>query len=241
MSAPDHGKLCCKPVIGLTTLTIQTCLTSFKMYATQYQELGHVGVLILSQEDRINPPELEEVQESVPGSSSGLSLALGLSPMDLDSGTDPDRLHPDARLALRLWTVYAERVDPVLKILHIPTAQSAMIAMISGPKQTNHSLEALAFAVYFAAATSLSENEMSTISVDSRQGFLQKCKLGLNQAITKADFLNEPNMTTLQALAIFAVSVSWVNFLSEADHGRRASGFTTTAAPSGSSLELRSG
>ncbi|RSL68534.1 hypothetical protein CEP53_002509 [Fusarium sp. AF-6] len=159
---------------------------------------------VFQDEDRINPPELDEVQESVPGSSSGLSLALGLSPMDLNAGTDPDRLHPDAQLALRLWTVYAERVDPVLKILHIPTTQSAMIAMISGPKQASHSLEALAFAVYYAAVTSLSENEMSTISVDSRQGFLQKCKLGLNQAITRADFLNEPNMMTLQALSIFA-------------------------------------
>ncbi|KAJ4324268.1 hypothetical protein N0V84_003971 [Fusarium piperis] len=159
---------------------------------------------VFQDEDRINPPELDEAQESVPGSSSGLSLALGLSPMDLDAGTDPDRLHPDARLALQLWTVYAKRVDPVLKILHIPTAQSAMIAMISGPKQVNYSLEALAFAIYYAAATSLSENEMSTISVDSRQGFLQKCKLGLNQAITRADFLNEPSMTTLQALTILA-------------------------------------
>ncbi|RMJ17913.1 hypothetical protein BHE90_004277 [Fusarium euwallaceae] len=190
-----------RSIAGNTGLV--STVTSAKCDATEYYHVPPVLVPDFN-EDRINPPELDEVQESVPGSSSGLSLALGLSPMDLNAGTDPDRLHPDAQLALRLWTVYAERVDPVLKILHIPTAQSAMIAMISGPKQTSYSLEALAFAVYYAAVTSLSENEMSTISVDSRQGFLQKCKLGLNQAITRADFLNEPNMMTLQALAIFA-------------------------------------
>ncbi|KAM0545421.1 hypothetical protein ACHAPJ_011326 [Fusarium lateritium] len=52
--------------------------------------------------------------------------------------------------------------------------------------------------------TSLYDEEVSTISGDSRQASLQRYKLGLNQAIIKADLLNEPNLTSLQALAIFA-------------------------------------
>ncbi|KAJ3528033.1 hypothetical protein NM208_g10411 [Fusarium decemcellulare] len=66
--------------------------------------------------------------------------------------------------------------------------QSAMISVISEPGQMSPSLEALLFAVYFAAATSLSNDEM----------------LGLSHAAAKADLLNEPNVTSLQALAIFA-------------------------------------
>lgn len=164
-------------------------------------------MLIPCQEDRINPPELQEMHDHTPSSSSGLNLTSGLSPIRIEADSDLHRLHPDARLALRLWTVYTERVDPVFKVLHIPTLQSAMITMISEPERMNASLEALAFAVYFAAITSLCDEEVFLISPESRQTLLQRCKLGLNLAITKADFLNEPNLTTLQALAIFAVSV----------------------------------
>ncbi|KAF4472745.1 transcriptional regulatory [Fusarium albosuccineum] len=69
-----------------------------------------------------------------------------------------------------------------------------MISVISEPGQMSPSLEALVFAVYFAAATSLSDDEMVAISPETtRQTLLQRCKLGLSHAAAKADLLNEPN------------------------------------------------
>ena len=99
-----------------------------------------------------------------------------------------------------------ENVDPVVKVLHIPTTQSSMIALIADPSQTTSSFSALAFAIYFAATTSLSEDEISKISSESRSMLLEKFKNGLNQIIIELNLFNEPDVTTVEAVAIFAVS-----------------------------------
>ena len=99
-----------------------------------------------------------------------------------------------------------ENVDPVVKVLHIPTTQSSMIALIADPSQTTSSFSALAFAIYFAATTSLSEGEISKISSESRSMLLEKFKNGLNQIIIELNLFNEPDVTTVEAVAIFAVS-----------------------------------
>ncbi|KAI5459017.1 hypothetical protein BGZ63DRAFT_415690 [Mariannaea sp. PMI_226] len=76
--------------------------------------------------------------------------------------------------------------------------------MMSEPDQADPSLSALAFAVYFAAVTSLDEGQVSALSPDNRQALLYRFKTGLNQAITDANLLNQPDVMVLQAVAIFA-------------------------------------
>lgn len=139
---------------------------------------------------------------------SGLSMnvspcILGLSP---HSTSDVYKLHPDSRLALQLWSIYIKNVDPILKLLHIPTAQSTVVTTILDPKSAGAPMLALVFAIYFAAITTLSDQDVISLSGESPYLLLNRYKTGLNQVLVGADLLNNPELVSLQALAIFVVS-----------------------------------
>ncbi|VUC32755.1 unnamed protein product [Clonostachys rosea] len=182
----------------------ETLLTDGK----RVQYVDNTNLLDLFQdENRINPPEPQPPQRIASKRGRNLNLTVGLPSVVTDNSADWHQLYPDTQLALILWTTYIENVDPVLKILHIPTMQSAMINMISQPQSNSYSMSALAFAVYFAAITSLPEEQLPHLTTEDREVMLQKYKKGINQVITEGQLFNEPDLTVLQALAIFATSL----------------------------------
>lgn len=135
------------------------------------------------------------------------NLNIGVaSPANFDFSSEASQFHPNSQLALNLWATYVRKVDPVLKILHIPTSQSGVIGTILDPGSANPSQTALAFAIYFAAVTSLDDLETSNILPENKITLLDRYKAGLNQALMQADFLSKPELLSLQALAIFLVS-----------------------------------
>ena len=122
----------------------------------------------------------------------------------------PDVLesYPDAKLALRLWDVYLKCVDPVLKILHIPSVQSTVISTILEPRSARAPEVALTFAIYFAAVTALGHDK-DRDPIDrywENARLLQRFKMALDQLLVVTDIMDQPDMMSLQALAIYAVS-----------------------------------
>lgn len=105
--------------------------------------------------------------------------------------------------------MYVKSVDPVVKILHIPTAQSAVVATILDPKSAGSSTIALTFAIYFAAVTALShDNKHEPIELPYEKSVLLKqYKIVLDRLLTVTDLMNRPEMTALQALGIYVVSI----------------------------------
>ncbi|KAI5455589.1 hypothetical protein BGZ63DRAFT_368628 [Mariannaea sp. PMI_226] len=122
-------------------------------------------------------------------------------------GRDPELLdvYPDAQLALRLWNVYVRSVDPVLKILHIPTVQSAVVATILDTRSAQPSMVALTFAIYYAAVTALCHHDCDEpVDLPWEKAVLLKCyQTALDRLLVTPDFINRPDMTGLQALAIY--------------------------------------
>lgn len=121
-------------------------------------------------------------------------------------------LYPDSRLALQLWNVYVHSVDPVLKILHIPTVQSTVITTILDPKSAQPSTLALTFAIFYAAVTVLCHNnDDDNEHIDlpyKKQELLDLYKVSLDRLLTVPNLMNCPEMAALQALAIYAVSTA---------------------------------
>lgn len=124
------------------------------------------------------------------------------------SNAAPDvlELYPDSHLALRLWATYVKSVDPVLKILHIPTTQSAVITTILDPRSASTSMMALTFAIYFAAITALDHTTESIELPVERSVLLKRFKTALDRLLLATEVMNRPEMAVLQALAIYAVS-----------------------------------
>lgn len=113
-------------------------------------------------------------------------------------------LYPDPQLALHLWSTYVKCVDPVVKILHIPTTQSAVIATILEPRSAGQSMLALTFAIYYAAVTALSPEAWTSLPVE-RSVLLVRYKNALDALLLSTESMNRPEMIALQALAIYVV------------------------------------
>ena len=113
--------------------------------------------------------------------------------------------YPGSHLALQLWALYVKCVDPVLKILHIPTTQSAVITTILDPKSASASMLALTFAIYFAAITTLNHSDEPIELPMEKPVLLKHYKTALDRLLLVTEVMNRPEMAVLQALAIYAV------------------------------------
>lgn len=123
-----------------------------------------------------------------------------------DTVSDVLEFYPEPQLALQLWSVYVKTVDPVLKILHIPTAQSSVISTILDPKSAGRSMISLTYAIYFAAVTSLEQiDEPVNLPMESPK-LLKMYRSSLDRLLIVTDIMNRPELTALQALSIYVVS-----------------------------------
>jgi hypothetical protein len=99
-------------------------------------------------------------------------------------------------------------VDPVIKILHGPSLQRYLIENSGefdcspGPK----GWEALEFAIYYIATTSLTPEECLEQLGQEKQVLLYRFRFGAEIALARADFINTGDISTLQALVLYLVS-----------------------------------
>jgi hypothetical protein len=117
-------------------------------------------------------------------------------------------LHFPFHILQQMWEVYTERVDPVMKILHLPTFWSTLSTAIQNPHNISPSLEALIFAFYFVTITSLQDSELQSIHRERKSVVSSRYRIAARQALINAEFLKSTNLMTLQAYVIFLVG--WI-------------------------------
>lgn len=61
------------------------------------------------------------------------------------TAVDISTLHPESVQIFRLWQLYLDNVDPLLKVTHTPTLQGRIIEAASNISNIKPSLEALMF------------------------------------------------------------------------------------------------
>lgn len=115
-------------------------------------------------------------------------------------------VYPTRWQAVQLWQVFVNNVDPLTKLLHIPTAQTAVFEAINNPRGPIMNVSALLFAVYFAATTTLPADDVHHLLGQEKSTALKMFKQGLEQSLEQANILDNPTLTSLQALAIYLVS-----------------------------------
>lgn len=59
-----------------------------------------------------------------------------------------------------MWQIYQENVDPLVKVLHIPTMDK-LVRASRNPESLVPQTEALMFAMYFGALTSMDDEDVS--------------------------------------------------------------------------------
>ncbi|KAI0020772.1 fungal-specific transcription factor domain-containing protein [Xylariomycetidae sp. FL0641] len=123
------------------------------------------------------------------------------------SQVDLRKLHPLPSQIPFIWQVYIENVDPLVKILHIPTMSKIIRDLRSNMDTLTPGLEALMFSIYYAAITSLEEEEVKTNFGADKARLVDQYRYATEQALAKASFLTTSELVVVQALTIFLVLV----------------------------------
>lgn len=121
------------------------------------------------------------------------------------SPSSNENLHPDPVHSFRLWQIFLDRINPLTKIVHVPTLQPHLIEITTDPTNVSANYQALFFSIYLMATISLLDNECIQLLGMPREQALSRFARGTRQTLIKADFVRNHDMVILQALVLFLV------------------------------------
>lgn len=114
-----------------------------------------------------------------------------------------DGLNPMPSQMLFIWQTYVENVDPIIKVLHIPTVEKIIKGLKGNFSSCGSATEALLFAISLAAITSMDDETVSLNFSTPKEQLLQRYQFGTEQALARANFLSTKDITVIQALVIY--------------------------------------
>lgn len=72
-------------------------------------------------------------------------------------------LHPTYDVAMKLWKQYIKNIDPIVKLVHVPTTLEMLQRSAANPSSMSKVNECLLFAIYHFAISASSEKECETL------------------------------------------------------------------------------
>ncbi|KAH8177036.1 fungal specific transcription factor domain-containing protein [Sarocladium implicatum] len=141
---------------------------------------------------------MADSERTSPENNSDLLLGVGEA-----TSNDIQDLQPDPVHAFRLWQLFLDRVNPLLKVVHIPTLQPYVMegAVNIGNIPLNY--QALLFSIYTISAMSLSDGEAPQLLGMAREEAIQRFTKGMKIALNLFDFMKNYDMAALQALVLY--------------------------------------
>ncbi|KAI0474124.1 fungal-specific transcription factor domain-containing protein [Xylariaceae sp. FL0804] len=131
------------------------------------------------------------------------SFILGYRSSDVDLR----KLHPLPSQIPFMWQVYTENVDPLVKILHVPTMSKVTRELRSNMDSITPGMEALIFAIYYSAIASMEEQEVTVNFGTDKAHMESRYRFATEQALAKADFLTTSELVVAQAFTLFLLVV----------------------------------
>ncbi|KAI0099458.1 fungal-specific transcription factor domain-containing protein [Daldinia grandis] len=119
-------------------------------------------------------------------------------------GPNIHEFHPPLSQIPFIVNTFYQNVNILTQVVHMPTLNKMVQSLQdSGPSILTPANEALMFAIYYSAITSMEEEDVAANLGSSKSELNLKYRLGLEYALAKADFLNVPDVVLIQAFAIF--------------------------------------
>ena len=116
--------------------------------------------------------------------------------------------HPPPERIHQLWQIYIENVDPLMKVVHVPTIRPAIQKAASNLRNIPRSFEALMFAIYGAAIMSLRDDGCCEQRFgEPRKTLLSRYISATKAALSRAEFTGTLSLVVLQALVLHLFSV----------------------------------
>jgi len=118
---------------------------------------------------------------------------------------DLSPLHPSSIQMIRLFQIYLDNVNAILKLTHAPSIQGQVIEAASNPASMSRELEALMFAIYCMAIASLTNAQCLSIFDSTKDNIFNGYRFGCQQALAKCEFLRTRSRDCLTALYLYLV------------------------------------
>ncbi|PNP51339.1 hypothetical protein THARTR1_07989 [Trichoderma harzianum] len=115
--------------------------------------------------------------------------------------------HPSHKDAMKLWTAHVENVEPICKILHIPTTAKMVETVSQKPSMASKTDECLLFAIYHFAVFSMSDEDCMLAFRQSRTELMSKYQHAVRQALVNASWLKTTDMSIIQSYVLFLISI----------------------------------
>jgi hypothetical protein len=122
-----------------------------------------------------------------------------------NTGSDLVALHPNQIHIFKIWQVYLDNLNPLLKVTHTPTLQGRIIDAASNVANIDPPLEALMFSIYCVSIFSLDDAECQKLFAEGREQLLSKYQLGAREALLRCSFLKTESRECLTALHLYLV------------------------------------
>lgn len=127
---------------------------------------------------------------------------------DCPSPGEDEKPTLDAVQIFKLWQVYLDRVNPLVKVIHAPTLQPYIVQAAADITSIPLAHQALLYSLFGLASAALKPDEVMQVTGMTHEQIIPKFFKDMFIALTRFDFLNRYNMVTLQALIHVLVSVS---------------------------------
>ncbi|KAB8301433.1 hypothetical protein EYC80_003300 [Monilinia laxa] len=154
-----------------------------------------------SSDDDVREADVKKAWDQIPENDNFL---FGSRTTTVDIST----LHPDPVQIFRLWQIYLENVNPLLKVTHTPSLQGLIIEAASNVSNIKPNLEALMFGIYSMSISSLSVEDCQLMFSSSKTDLLTRYHFGCQQGLLNSGFLrNRDDMHCLTALFFYLLSI----------------------------------
>ncbi|KAI0201089.1 fungal-specific transcription factor domain-containing protein [Astrocystis sublimbata] len=177
-----------------------TKFTDSHLWATVHHEISAMQQ-ILDDDETIDDYCTPKSDAPTPDNYTGLVLS------EATDGNVED-YRPCAAHAFSLWQTFLEKVNPLTKVIHVPSVQPKMVEAATNPRNIPKNVEALLFAIYVMAVTALDNKECQQLLGCSKQEAYQRFSTGCRIALQRIGILNSYDLVVLQALVLYFFSLA---------------------------------
>ncbi|KAI4170684.1 MAG: hypothetical protein LQ343_004782 [Gyalolechia ehrenbergii] len=168
-------------------------------YAAVSEEIKHLEGLLEGSDDedrKPGPGVIQRAYDQLLADGSGLLFGFSVT-------GNLKNLHPSPINIFRLWQTYINCVYPLSMIFHAPTVQQQILDASADLDNVSESMEALMFAIYYAAVVALSAEDCEAMFGIPQHVVMNKYMLATQQALNAAKLLKNLDIMVLQALVVF--------------------------------------
>lgn len=145
---------------------------------------------------------------SPPSTAEGLDTDMGLLGND-DMGTSYPTAHlwPISAHVFRLWQIYIDRVNPLSKVIHVPSLQPYLVEACVGMENIPQNIQGLLFAIFTMAIIAMREEETQEYLGMPRDQAFNRFSSGTRRTLRNQDFACKNDLVIIQTLAVYTVGI----------------------------------